>query len=473
MNSRPLLPVSALVLSGLVWCSSSLADDGIRINDVQIIENMSDTAASDIFGIRGGYVHPYLSLRGEYTDNLYNVDIDEKDNFLTVVTPGIWFATPRVSEVPIYINPSNTATGGLRIPIQEKESFDRFQAYLLANWDFENYSDNSDLNATNYHFEGMFQFNLRGGLSLRLIDRYGRNQDRFDINTYNIDDIIIHPDGNITLTNPGNVRRFKNNVGTATLNWDMTEKFTTRFDYSNFYLDYDDLENNYLNRTDNAFGVHLYYNYSPKTSLFIEYRYVDVDYDDVNTRDNSQNFYYGGLDWKATAKTSLMAKAGYQDKSYDMLPVTFIDNIILEGEDDTQSTFSFEVVGHWRATEKTALRLSLYKALEESDTLYSSGIDTTQVKLVYEQKIFSRFVGLMDFWYINEDYSQDTIVYDNIGIPLKNREDNRYYFKASLQYVFMDRLMAEASYSYDTRDSSRDLYDYSTNTIMFSLNTAL
>ncbi len=349
------------------------------------------------------------------------------------------------------------AAGG----VQEKESFDRFQAYLLGGWDFELYSENSDLDPTNYHFEGMLQFNLRGGLSLRVLNRYTRDQDRFDVDIFTVHDVNVSPTGGITLSDPSNVRRFDNNLGSATLNWDMTEKFTARADYSNFYLDYDDTENDWLNRTDNSLGAHLYYNYSPKTSIFAEYRYVDADYKDDDVRDNQQNFVYGGVDWKATAKTSLMAKAGYQDKSYD------VDEL------DSADTFSFELVGDYRVTEKTSLNLILYQALEESETFFSEGKNTTMVKLSYEQKIYNRFVGLVDFWYYNEDYQQNLSIFDINQFVSGDREDDRYFVKASLQYVFLDWLMAEASYSYDTRDSNQELFDYDTNTIMFSLNSAL
>ncbi len=462
MDYKKIIPVISLLMAQGAWNGTAMASDGIRINDVQIVTSneTADATTTEILGLRGGYVHPYLSVRGEYTDNLYNVSIDEKSNFLTVASPGIWFATPAVTETPITITPHNTASGGLRMGVQEKESFDRFQAYLLGGWDFEFYSEESDLNATNYRFEGMMQFNLRGGLSLRVLDRYGRDQDRFDVNSFSRNDVNIDPTGGISLNTPSNVRRYNNNLGSGTLNWDMSEKFTARVDYTNFYLDYDGTDNDYLNRTDNSVGAHLYYNYSPKTSVFAEYRYVDADYKDIEDRDNQQNFVYGGMDWKATAKTSFMGKIGYQDKSYDI-------------DDSSSDSFVFELLGNYRITEKTALKLSLYKALEESDTIYSDGKDTTMLKLGYEQQIYNRFVGLVDFWYSNEDYEPAPFLVDEDPLRSGDREDDRYYFKAALQYVFLDWLMAEASYSYDKRDSTRELYDYDTNTVMFSLNSAL
>lgn len=481
MRLNKIVPALIFFLISFTVFGVSFAADGIRINDIIILSD-SESDATEILGLRGGYVHPYLSVRGEYTDNLYNVTVDEKSNFLTVISPGIWFATPAVNEAPITITPHNTASGGLRLGVQEKESFDRFQAYLLGGWDFELYSENSNLDATNYRFEGMLQFNLRGGLSLRLLDRYGRDQDKFDVNSFTRQDINLNPTG-ITLSDPSNVRRFNNNLGNATLNWDMTEKITARIDYTNFYLDYDNSTNQWLNRTDNSLNAHLYYNYSPKTSFFAEYRYVDAHYNDghfgmdtdskdVQSRDNQQDFFYGGINWAATVKTSIMAKAGYQDKSYDA------ENI------DSQNSFVFELLGKYRITEKTSLGLTLYKALEESNSFEANGKDTTMVKLRYEQKIYNRFVGVVDFWYsyndydqnlsgIDEDYNYEQNLYNARENDRYSREDDRYYIQPALQYLLRDWLMAELSYTYDTRDSSRDLFDYDTNIFMFSLNSAL
>ena len=54
-----------------------------------------------------------------------------------------------------------------------------------------------------------------------------------------------------------------------------------------------------------------------------------------------------------------------------------------------------------------------------------------------------------------------------------NREDDTFEVRPSVQYLFKDWLMGELAYSYERRDSSDDLFDYDTNTILVSLNFAL
>jgi hypothetical protein len=465
---------AALLLTPYFCSSSSHAVDGIIIKDIQVVQSQEENDTTELFGRQGGNLHPYLSIRGEYTDNLYNVNVDEKTNFLTVVSPGIWFATPATTGVPITIAPRNTASGGLRLAVQELDSFNRFQSYFKIGWDFEMYSENVDLDATNYNAEGMLQFNLRGGLSLRVLDRFSQDQDKFDVNSYTINDVTLTAE-EISLSDPSNVRRYKNNLAGATLNWDITEKFTARLDYTNFLLRYDGSTNEWLNRTDNSFDAYIYYKYSVKTSIFAEYRYVNAHYNDghngmdpedsdVQDRDNQQNFAYGGINWDITSKTSLMAKAGYQDKSYDA--ETF-------GSDNT---FSYEIVGKYRVTEKTSLNLGIYKALEESNMFEAYGKDTTRVTLSYNQRFLERLTGTLRFGYSHDNYDQIYSDMEDIDIFQQElpdgREDDRYSITPALQYTFRDWLMGEISYTYDNRDSSRELFKYNTNTIMFSLHSA-
>ena len=83
----------------------------------------------DLFGtLGGGYVHPFLTIAGEYTDNLFDLNENKTNNFLTSVAPGIWFALPRTKEVPIRISPNNTSAGGLQMGLDLTEGFDRINS---------------------------------------------------------------------------------------------------------------------------------------------------------------------------------------------------------------------------------------------------------------------------------------------------------------------------------------------------------
>ena len=256
------------------------------------------SAEEDLLGDQGGYFHFNGMVQGEYTDNVYNTDLDKVSSWTTILSPAVWVTVPRKKDIPVDLVPNNTSAGGLAQAIKDYEGTDRFQAYALGGLDFLFYSEEEDLNTINGIAEGMFRYNLRGGLSLMILDRFTHDSDRFDIGSQQ----GVYEN------------KFDSNVAIASADWNITEKLRLRFDYSNFYLDYDEEEDAFKERTDNGFDLYGYYKYSVKTSFFVEGKFVDVTYDTATYNDNQQFFIYGGMKWDTTEKLALTAKAGLQGK---------------------------------------------------------------------------------------------------------------------------------------------------------------
>lgn len=403
---------------------------------------LPEESTSEAFGTTGGYIHPYVTIAGEYTDNLFNVDTNEKTNFLTRISPGIWFALPRTKEVPITITPHNTAAGGLQYQLKEyaRDEFNRFNAYLLGGLDFEFYSEDSDLNTTKGRLEGLARYNMKNGLALQGLDRYSRGNDRFDVGT----------------TNRSTQRQFDSNLLELTADWEISERLRAKVSYGNFYLDYDEEIDSWLDRQDNEFNLYGYLNYTEKSSFFVNYSYIDVAYDSATTvmSDNVQHFIYLGWYWASTEKTDLLVKLGYQKKDYD-------DNSVFT---DNPDEFAFEVQGEHDFTPKTKLLAVVSRKMEESDSYVASGKTVMAVWFRFTHEFSDRFIGQVDLKYENADYDQI--------IPVV-REDDEYFVRPALQYIFNDWFMAELAYSYDTRNSTDDLFDFNTNTLYLMLNFAL
>jgi hypothetical protein len=74
--------------------------------------------------------------------------------------------------------------------------------------DFLFYSEDSELNTVNGLVEGMFRYNMRGGLSLQVVDRYTRDRDQFDVGS----ETGVTED------------EFDSNIAMATADWKLTEK---------------------------------------------------------------------------------------------------------------------------------------------------------------------------------------------------------------------------------------------------------
>lgn len=403
------------------------------------------TTESDLFGTPGGgYFHPFLSIGESYTDNLYNVDNNHTSNILTTISPGIWLSLPRRKEIPLHIAPNNSSAGGLQAALPEYDGFDRYNAYLLGSLNYKIYSESSDLNDFEAILEGLFKYNLRSGISFNLVDRFTRSQDRFDV-------------GNATASR---LRQFNSNLAMANTEWQFTDRLRAKLEYTNFFLDYKDTIDAFMNRIDNTYSAYIFMDYSVKTSLFLQYQFVQVNYDTSATKDNDQDYFYGGINWVTSTKTAFRFKAGYQQKSYKDAATE--DTVAATSGIDNNAV-ALELAFQYKPTAKTGITIGASHKIDESDSAIALNKKVTAGTLRYQQEFSDRVQGLIDLRYENADYGQ----------LLGTRNDYRYVARPALQYVFRDWLMAEISYQYDTRNSSDNLYDYDSNSFFLSLNSAL
>lgn len=415
----------------------------IRIDDVVEGETVTlpEDSVTETYGPTGGYIHPYVSLVGEYTDNLFNVADNEKTNFLVRVSPGIWLSLPRTKEVPVTITPHNSAAGGLQYEMEEyaRDEFDRFNAYLLGGLNFEWYSENSDLDTITGRLEGLVRYNMKNGLSLQILDRYSRDDDKFDV-------------GNNEERN--SQRTYDSNLLGLAADWEISERLRAKVNVANFYLNYDEEPDTFLDRIDNSIGLYGYLNFTEKHAFFINYDFVDVSYDtDFQEKDNQQHFIYLGWDWNSTEKTQLLLKLGYQQKDCG-------DSTICT---ENPSEFAFELQAEHDFTRKTKLLTIVSRKMEETDSAVASGKTVLALWLQFSHEFSDFFTGLIDVRYENADYDQLIAV---------EREDREFFIRPSMQYNLNDWFMAELAYSYNTRDSTDDQFDFDNNTVYLFLNFA-
>ena len=424
-----------------------------------IVAADDDITTEDMFGSRGGYLHPYLSYRGEYSDNVYNINVDERANLLSIFSGGMWVGVPRIKELPLTLSSHNSSVGGMRYSSVGSGAFTRFQTYLLAGLDHKMYSEDSELDYSAWRIEGMYQQNLPAGISIRIAEKYSRDRDRYDQGSFLPTDFTIDQ-GNTRLTSkPSLIRDYSSNLALASINLDMSERFSGQFDYSNFWLDYDENDDNWLDRTDNMFSVSMSYKHSPKTSVFIEYKHGVISYQTDESNDSEDTFLGSGIRWRSSAKTSLMIKGGYQNKEY-----TSID-------EDTHGVFSMEGNLDYLITDKTKIGFKLNKALEETDSLQNRGRDTIAAQLRYDQQFSYKLQGNVEFRYENNDYDGFQRTENNIPNQ-EPRQDTRFLVRPGIQYFFRDWLMSELAYSFENRNSNDNFYDFTTQTVFFSLNGA-
>jgi polysaccharide export outer membrane protein len=119
-----------------------------------------------------------------------------------------------------------------------------------------------------------------------------------------------------------------------------------------------------------------------------------VEHDTATEKDNTQNYFYGGIRWDTTDKLSLLFKAGLQHKEFDEETPDFEDS----------DNFVVDLQTLYRITEKTDVVLDLYRTNEESDSTAASERVVLGALLGYTQKFTEKITGKCRFtYYDNED----------------------------------------------------------------------
>ena len=406
------------------------ASPAVSLPSVETSGVPTQRTSQEVFGRRSGFIHPFLAVTGYYNDNVFYSRRSKKSDFVTILSPGVWLTVPHVNEKLLSIETSNVNPGGFRIKEYEPETFRRYQIYLLYNADLDFFSRYSSENTVNHKLEGLFQYNLRGGLSLAFLDQF----------------LIAHDDRGSGISTK--VDKYKSNLAHFTASYEPSDRFKFKADYTNFLVDYDASRNDFRDRVDNGIALYAFYKFMPKTSVFIEYDYVNIDYDkNISGLDSREHHYFGGLQWDVTAKTKGTVKAGYGVK--DFVASDFGD----------ENYFTMEANIDYKLTSKTTLILKAARETNETDISASDYILTNRIELEYLQRLTGKITAHIRLAYEDDDYRGGFLIDDE-----KERLKNRYYRGGfALQYKFKEWLETNIGYMYNRRNSNIDDFDYTSN----------
>ena len=394
---------------------------------------------TDIFGHKGGYVHPYISVAELYKDNVFNTSGDKRSDFASVFIPGIWFAFPGIRKEVIQVEAANQTPGGLAFGYVSETKFRRLQGYLNYSVHMERYSSESDADTTDHNLQGYLQYNLHGGLRFELLELYKDGHDAW------------------SSTTPGIVDEFKSNLIGGRITYDLGTKISLQGSYRFFTLDYDEGRNAYRDRQDQTAVGRLFYNLSPKSSVFMEYAYLDISYDQDSESDSVEHHFYGGFRWKLTGKTEGSVKAGYAIKDFARENVDNATDWNLQGE----LRYAF--------TPKTSITIRALRQYEETDQIENNSNLSNRFSLGYQQRITSKVKAIMNFSYVNTTYNGLIV---SPEIP-EERQDDTYQADFRIEYRFKKWLRALAGYRYVRRDSNEPFYSYDTNGFFMGLTFSL
>ena len=427
-------------------------DEGI-IQDEVIYPGKDETAApgggagepvdeegsisSDIFGKKRPYLHPFLIASGAYTDNLFYATGDEEkeSDLYAIISPGIWVVVPYNRSRLIAIDTVATVPAGQLVTIRAPDRFSKFQFYAMYRPEFEIYNTFSEENTTNHRAEGFFQVNFKGGLSFDIIDRY---DDAYEGRGVSV---------------PGERTEYKSNMFQVVGRYNISPKFRVRADYSNFPITFDEDFYSFRDRTDNRLSGYLFYRVKPKTSLFTEYRFTDIKYDENGENDSVQNEIFLGVDWDITSKTHGRFKAGYGLKQFDQ------PGIAEKGD------FVFEGTMNYIFSSKVDIDLLLFSGFRETDFRGPDYMFTYGARAGYHHKFTGKWTGHLVAEYYKDSYEGEF----TLGNQTDELRDEYFQISPSVAYDFRKWLKFTGGYMYEKRDSNFRDFDYETNKFFLTL----
>ena len=409
-------------------------------------DHKNSNISGDIFEKRGRFIHPSLSIGGEWTDNVFNTKTEKMDDFIWVVSPEIWLSLPgsRSKKMDLAVSPKTPA--GFTRSLENPEILRQFYVYFLYGADILRHDKITEEDTESHKLEGKLQFNFRNGLTIELLDQY---VDTFD------------PVGVATFTRHD---EFEENIFNALLYYDFSEKFKFRFDFTHIYLNYEERPFDEIpligrDRQDLALGGYLFFKIRPKTSIFAQYRFIDIDYDlDFIANDSEEHHYFGGVEWKISPKSKGRLKLGYGYKNFD-------ENL---DKDDDNFFIAQASLTHF-FTPKTSIGLTGFRRTEETTIRETDYILTHGASIQYDQRFTEKLTGHIFASYAWDHYQGEL----NFDGETKERKEDLIRIRPSLRFEITRWLMADAAYSYTKRDSNFTIFDFEENRFSIRISIAL
>ncbi|MGD9660807.1 MAG: outer membrane beta-barrel protein [Porticoccaceae bacterium] len=200
-------------------------------------------------------------------------------------------------------------------------------------------------------------------------------------------------------------------------------------------------------------GALMRYRVGARTDLLLEYRNLDLSYDNVPVDfqgqplnlDSNEDYYLVGVAWEMTAKTKGQAKVGHSARDYD-------ENGF------SSSDLHWEVEVSWRPKTYSEVIFNTGRASLET---YGSGlfINTRKHVLAWAHAWNSRLSSRIEAGITEDDY-EDSV-----------RSDDQSHFQMGLSYELFNGLRFGAGYKYHENDSNFAVVNYEQN--VFYINTSI
>ena len=362
-------------------------------------------------------IHPSLSVKEEYNDNVYGLPNHETGSAITTYSPGIAFQLPfqrhllNMDYRADIIEPSrhqNYQTENHFANIMLGLDFNRLNIQIGDNWARDSVAPDYEEDIRNDYFQNRFFLDT----SYKLADRY-------------------------------KIKGFFRNENR---------------DFQSFHKSWQ-ADPELDNCMENEIGFNLFYRFLPLTSALVEYSYSHIGNTDkgLPSTDSDANRIWLGLTWEATSKITGTIKGGYTNRDYD-------------GDIDDFDGFGMKADLKYQLTSYVTIGLNGFRkpvdtAVTEEEGVYGPYYVSTGGTFSIDYKLTYKISANAHVSYRNENYEEN-------GIYDKKRDDDCVGYGVGVDYQVQDWLGCGVSYSYVDNDSNFEQEDYRTNIIAGKISLA-
>jgi polysaccharide biosynthesis protein VpsM len=366
--------------------------------------------------------------------------VNKKSGSSTVLSPEIRLSLPRAGEALTLSDISTMAPGGVVFSKTGLGGAGGSGAYLLYHADIPIYSNLPSENTMTHKAAAGYIYN-GNRVSIGVSDEFVRSYDE-------------------TLTgiqaSPLAVDKFKSNLLDVYGSYDTGNRFKLMIDYSHFLVDYDAAGTGFRNLGDDSVAGYVFYKIRPKTSLFVEYDFIDISHTDDSALDSREHNISVGIQWDLTAKSKGVVSAGYGIKD-------------MAGQGGSFKNYIFQAQISHQLTSKNDITFSAYRMTEETDYLQTLFLVSTGIKADYNHRLTTKISASAGLGYERDDYEGAF----SFGGVTKQRRDTAYDADLSLRYEFKRWLKADIGYTFRRMNSNFGQFEYSSNTLFIRLMTAI
>jgi hypothetical protein len=386
----------------------------------------------------------------QYDDNLFLTERDEQDDFATVLGPGISF--------------------GYESPTALVELDYQYRRYFYYDFTELDYDDHRGTLEARKDFTPWFSAGVR--------DRFVRSEEPIELSgTEEFERQSIRQ---------GERNSYIRNIIEPEAIFRFDENSSLRLGYRNRILR--NKADNEADQDENAGNVLLTYRLSIHNELQLYYEHIDQNYDQTDPpqlpRDFKADITRGRYTYYFSPITSVFAEYRYVNKDLDQENPGFLDyeihNPRVGFSRDLYENISLTVSGGYAARKTDE---------KDDEEIFASRLDFTgrykrlDATVYGERGYFDDYTsadsdGFYKFWsagfngnyqFLQRLWLDAFISFAELEFVDLDRTDKYYTARARLNYRVLRWAYVSLDYRYDERDSNRPLRDYQRNTVFFRI----